>query len=93
MYQAISQPLQRRHGAGTRSVEHLCDCTAKGQAAGILPIADALHVLHGLPGPGARPCASGLQDVALLAVGFALLMAAGAAFAVRRRALRKGSPS
>jgi hypothetical protein len=36
---------------------------------------------------------AGVQDQALLAAGFALLVAAGAAFAVRRRVIRKGSPS
>jgi len=36
---------------------------------------------------------AGVQDVAVLAVGFALLVAAGAAFAVRRRVMRKGSSS
>jgi len=36
---------------------------------------------------------AGWQDVGVLAIGFALLVAAGAAFAVRRRAIRKGSSS
>jgi hypothetical protein len=36
---------------------------------------------------------SGVEDVALLAIGGALLVAAGAAFAVRRRVVRKGSSS
>jgi hypothetical protein len=36
---------------------------------------------------------AGVQDVAVLAVGVALLVAAAAAFAVRRRAVRKGSSS
>jgi Ice-binding-like len=36
---------------------------------------------------------AGLHDQGLLAVGFALLAAAGGAFAVRRRVIRKGSPS
>jgi hypothetical protein len=36
---------------------------------------------------------AGAQDVPVLAVGVALLVAAGAAFAVRRRVMRKGSSS
>ncbi|MDP9299701.1 MAG: ice-binding family protein [Actinomycetota bacterium] len=36
---------------------------------------------------------AGLQDVAVLGVGFALLVAAGALFELRRRAIRKGSSS
>jgi len=36
---------------------------------------------------------AGVQNVAMLAAGFALLVAAGAAFAVRRRVMRKGPSS
>jgi hypothetical protein len=36
---------------------------------------------------------AGVQDLAVLAVGVALLVAAGAAFGVRRRVMRKGSSS